>query len=146
MTVYGAHIAVIIVYNSRANVTQLGVPVRDPAVPSQRAAGSRGPAREGARIVWFSTVSAVNEQHEITKARAASSVPVPVAFELALRAAGVRADPVRVVDDSGHLTEDPESTEERARAQAPGTRMPKTSFTYGTPAVDTAESRGMEHP
>jgi hypothetical protein len=61
-------------------------------------------AREGARIVWFPTVSAVNEQHEVSEARAAGNVPVWVAFELSLRDAGVSADPVHVLDDRGRLT------------------------------------------
>lgn len=62
-------------------------------------------AREGARIVWFPTVSAVNEQHEITEERAGGRVPVWVAFELSLRDVGMNAEPVRVVDDDGRLTD-----------------------------------------
>lgn len=62
-------------------------------------------AREGARIVWFPTVSAANEQHEITEARAAGNVPVWVAFELSLRDAGIRPDVVHVVDGDGRLTD-----------------------------------------
>ncbi|HVU79369.1 MAG TPA: DUF6282 family protein [Gaiellaceae bacterium] len=62
-------------------------------------------AREGARIVWLPTVSAVNEQHELTEARASGNVPVWVRFELSLREAGVRPDPVHVVDGDGRLTE-----------------------------------------
>ena len=60
-------------------------------------------ARQGARIVWFPTVSAVNEQHEVLKAGAHEKVPVWVAFELSLREAGVACDPVPVVDDEGAL-------------------------------------------
>src|SRR5581483_1937954 len=62
-------------------------------------------AREGARIVWFPTVSAVNEQHEITEERAEGKVPVWVAFELSLREAGMCAEPVSVVDEDGRLTD-----------------------------------------
>lgn len=60
-------------------------------------------ARQGARIVWFPTVSAVNEQHEVLKAGAHEKVPVWVAFELSLRETGVPCDPVPVLDDRGAL-------------------------------------------
>ena len=60
-------------------------------------------ARQGARIVWFPTVSAVNEQDEVLKAGAHEKVPVWVAFELSLREAGLACDPVPVVDDRGAL-------------------------------------------
>ncbi len=60
-------------------------------------------AREGARIVWFPTVSSVNEQHEVLEADPNGKVPVWVRFELDLRAAGVKPDPVPVVDDAGAL-------------------------------------------
>jgi hypothetical protein len=60
-------------------------------------------AREGARIVWFPTVSSVNEQHEVLEADPNGKVPVWVRFELDLRAAGVKPDPVPVVDEGGGL-------------------------------------------
>ena len=60
-------------------------------------------ARQGARIVWFPTVSAVNEQHEVLKAGAHEKVPVWVAFELSLRDAGLACEAVPVVDDRGAL-------------------------------------------
>ncbi len=60
-------------------------------------------ARQGARIVWFPTVSAVNEQHEVLRAGAHEKVPVWVAFELSLREAGLTCEPVAVVDDRGEL-------------------------------------------
>lgn len=60
-------------------------------------------ARQGARIVWFPTVSAVNEQHEVLRAGAHDKVPVWVAFELSLRAADLACDPVPVVDARGAL-------------------------------------------
>ena len=60
-------------------------------------------ARQGARIVWFPTVSAVNEQHEVLQAGAHEKVPVWVAFELSLREAGLACDPVPVLDDRGAL-------------------------------------------
>ena len=53
--------------------------------------------------MWFPTVSAVNEQHEVLKAGAHGKVPVWVAFELSLREVGLACDPVPVVDDRGTL-------------------------------------------
>ena len=85
-------------------VTVLGTITLNAAVGGLNPLAVEIAAREGARIVWFPTVSAVNEQHEVSKERAAGKVPVWVAFELSLRDAGVRADPVHVVDDSGRLT------------------------------------------
>jgi hypothetical protein len=89
-------------------VTVLGTITLNAAVGGLNPLAVEIAAREGARIVWFPTVSAVNEQHEVTEARAAGNVPVWVAFELSLRDAGVRADPVRVLDDTGRLTTDAE--------------------------------------
>jgi hypothetical protein len=60
-------------------------------------------AREGARIVWFPTVSSVNEQHEVLQADPEGKVPVWVKFELSLREAGLECAPVPVVDDGGAL-------------------------------------------
>lgn len=60
-------------------------------------------ARQGARVVWFPTVSAVNEQDEFLRGGAHKRVPVWVAFELSLREAGIVCEPVQVVDDSGAL-------------------------------------------
>ena len=60
-------------------------------------------ARQGARIVWFPTVSAVNEQHEVLQGGAHAKVPVWVAFELSLRDAGLACEAVPVVDDRGAL-------------------------------------------
>jgi hypothetical protein len=60
-------------------------------------------ARQGARIVWFPTVSSVNEQHEVLSAGKHEKVPVWVAFELSLRDAGLACEPVPVVDDRGAL-------------------------------------------
>lgn len=60
-------------------------------------------AREGARIVWFPTVSSVNEQHEVLAADPDGKVPVWVRFELELRAGGVVPEPVAVVDADGEL-------------------------------------------
>ena len=60
-------------------------------------------ARQGARVVWFPTVSAVNEQHEVLRAGVHENVPVWVAFELSLREAGLTCEPVPVLDDRGAL-------------------------------------------
>jgi len=89
-------------------VTVLGTITLNAAVGGLNPLAVEIAAREGARIAWLPTVSAVNEQHELTGARAAGNVPVWVAFELSLRDAGVRADPVHVVDDDGRLTDDAE--------------------------------------
>jgi hypothetical protein len=61
-------------------------------------------AREGARIVWFPTVSSENEHHEILQADPSGKVPVWVRFELSLREVGVVPEPVPVLDPSGSLT------------------------------------------
>jgi hypothetical protein len=58
-------------------------------------------AREGARIVWLPTVSSENEYGEVEHADPDGKVPVWVRFELDLRAAGVRPQPVPVVDADG---------------------------------------------
>ena len=60
-------------------------------------------ARQGARIVWFPTVSSVNEQDEVLRPGAHAKVPVWVEFELSLRAAGLACGPVPVVDGRGVL-------------------------------------------
>jgi hypothetical protein len=86
-------------------VTVLGTITLNAAVGGLNPLAVEVAAREGARIVWFPTVSAVGEQHEVTEAQAAGNVPVWVAFELSLRDAGVQADPVRVLDDGGRLTD-----------------------------------------
>lgn len=86
-------------------VTVLGTITLNAAVGGLSPLAVEIAAREGARIVWFPTVSAENEQSEITEARAAGNVPVWVAFELSLRDAGVRVDPVPVVDGHGRLTD-----------------------------------------
>jgi Family of unknown function (DUF6282) len=86
-------------------VTVLGTITLNAAVGGLSPLAVEIAAREGARIVWLPTVSAVNEQHEITEAQTGGNVPVWVAFELSLRDAGVDPDPVPVVDDRGRLTD-----------------------------------------
>jgi hypothetical protein len=79
------------------------------AITLNRAVGGMNPtaveiaAREGARIVWFPTVSSENEQHEVLAADPNGKVPVWVRFELDIREAGVVPEPVPVVDASGEL-------------------------------------------
>src|SRR5690242_12027761 len=79
------------------------------AITLNRAVGGMNPvaveiaAREGARIVWFPTVSSENEQHEVLAADPNGKVPVWVKFELSLREAGIVPEPVPVVDKAGEL-------------------------------------------
>jgi len=86
-------------------VTVLGTITLNASVGGLSSLAVEVAAREGARIVWFPTVSAVNEQRELTTERAAGNVPVWVRFELSLRDAGVDPEPVDVVDDHGRLTD-----------------------------------------
>jgi hypothetical protein len=86
-------------------VTVLGTITLNAAVGGLSPLAVEVAAREGARIVWLPTVSAVNEQHELTEERAGGNVPVWVAFELSLRDAGVPVEPVHVVADDGRLTD-----------------------------------------
>jgi Family of unknown function (DUF6282) len=79
------------------------------AIALNRAVGGLNPvaveiaAREGARVVWFPTVSSDNEQHEVLDADPAGKVPVWARFELELRANDVIAEPVSVQDGAGEL-------------------------------------------
>lgn len=92
-----------VVAEAVAGVTVLG------SITLNRSVGGLNPlaveiaAREGARVVWFPTVSSVNEQHEVLQADPEGKVPVWVKFELSLREAGLECAPVPVVDDSGAL-------------------------------------------
>jgi hypothetical protein len=93
----------------RARVVSEAVPAVDTigAITLNRAVGGMNAvaveiaAREGARIVWFPTVSSENEQHEVLAADPDGKVPVWVRFELELREAGARPGPVPVLDDEG---------------------------------------------
>lgn len=84
-------------------VTVLGTITLNRAIGGLNPLAVEVAAREGARIVWFPTVSSVNEQHEVLEADTGKKVPVWVAFELSLREAGLACDPVAVVDASGEL-------------------------------------------
>jgi Family of unknown function (DUF6282) len=89
----------------RARTVSEAVPEVDTigTITLNRAVGGLNPvaveiaAREGARIVWFPTVSSENEQHEVLAADPDGKVPVWVRFELELREAGVVPAPVPVV-------------------------------------------------
>lgn len=84
-------------------VRALGAIVLNHAVGGLNATAVEVAARQGARIVWLPTVSSVNEFSEVEHAEPSGRVPVWVAFELALRSAGVRPRPVRVLDDGGRV-------------------------------------------
>jgi Family of unknown function (DUF6282) len=97
----------------RARVVSEAVPAVDTigTITLNRAVGGLNPvaveiaAREGARIVWFPTVSSENEQHEVLAADPDGKVPVWVRFELELREAGIVPAPVPVVSDGELVAE-----------------------------------------
>jgi hypothetical protein len=82
-------------------VRALGTITLNHAVGGLNATAVEVAARQGARIVWLPTVSSENEFGEVEHADPDGKVPVWVRFELELRAAGVRPQPVPVVDDTG---------------------------------------------
>jgi hypothetical protein len=84
-------------------VTVLGTITLNRAVGGLNPLAVEIAAREGARIVWFPTVSSENEQHEVLAADPNGKVPVWVKFELSLREAGLACEPVPVVDTGGAL-------------------------------------------
>ena len=92
-----------VVMEAVPGVTVLGSITLNRAVGGLNALAVEIAAREGAKVVWFPTVSSVNEQDEVLKADPNGKVPVWVRFELSLRAAGLAADPVPVVDEAGAL-------------------------------------------
>ena len=79
----------------------LGTITLNHAVGGLNATAVEVAARQGARIVWLPTVSSENEFGEVEHADPDGKVPVWVRFELDLRAAGVRPQPVPVVDAEG---------------------------------------------
>ena len=95
----------------RAQVVAAAVPgvVVLGTVTLNRAVGGLNPlavevaARQAARIVWFPTVSSMNEQDEVLRPGAHAKVPVWVEFELSLRETGLACEPVPVVDERGDL-------------------------------------------
>jgi hypothetical protein len=84
-------------------VRVLGAITLNRAVGGLNALAVEVAAREGARTVWFPTVSSVNEAHEMHPAPPGARVPVWVAFELELRDAGLDPEPVAVLDGEGRL-------------------------------------------
>jgi Family of unknown function (DUF6282) len=84
-------------------VRALGAIALNRAVGGLNAVAVEIAAREGARIVWFPTVSSENEQHEVLAAKPGDNVPVWAKLELELREQGVEAAPVPVVDGNGGL-------------------------------------------
>ncbi len=84
-------------------VTVLGTITLNRSVGGLNALAVEVAARQGARIVWFPTVSAVNEQDEVLHAGKHEKVPVWAAFEISLREAGLACEPVPVVDERGAL-------------------------------------------
>jgi uncharacterized protein DUF6282 len=95
----------------RAQVVAAAVPgvIVLGTITLNRAVGGLNPlavevaARQGARIVWFPTVSSVNEQDEVLQPGRHAKVPVWVQFELSLRETGLACEPVPVVDERGAL-------------------------------------------
>jgi hypothetical protein len=82
-------------------VRALGAIALNHAVGGLNATAVEVAARQGARIVWLPTVSAVNELGQVQNADRAGRPPVWVRFELELREAGVRPRPVPVLDGGG---------------------------------------------
>lgn len=82
-------------------VRALGTITLNHAVGGLNATAVEVAARQGARIVWLPTVSAIGEYDAVEDADPDGKVPVWVRFELDLRAAGVRPGPVPVLDDRG---------------------------------------------
>jgi len=82
-------------------VRALGTITLNHAVGGLNATAVEVAARQGARIVWLPTVSSENEFGEVERADRNGNVPVWVRFELELRAAGARPQPVPVLDRGG---------------------------------------------
>jgi hypothetical protein len=83
----------------------VGAPLAFGSIVLNHAVGGLNPtavevaARQGARVVWLPTVSALGEYAKVE--RADENVPVWVRFEVELREAGAPPRPVPVLDDSG---------------------------------------------
>jgi hypothetical protein len=92
-----------VVTAARPSVRALGTIVLNHAVGGLNATAVEVAAREGARIVWLPTVSAPGEFAEVEHADPDGKVPVWVAFELELRAAGAKPRAVPVLDAGGQV-------------------------------------------
>ena len=97
------HERAAVVREAVPGVIVLGTVTLNRAIGGLNALAVEVAARQGARLVWFPTVSSVNEQHEVLEADPNGKVPVWVRFELALREAGAPVGPVPVVDAAGAL-------------------------------------------
>src|SRR3954471_13538173 len=93
--------AAVVTAAAPAGVRGLGTITLNHAVGGLNATAVEVAARQGARIVWLPTVSSENEFGEVEHADPDGKVPVWVRFELELRAAGARPQPVPVVDAGG---------------------------------------------
>src|SRR3954454_15274911 len=100
------HERAAVVREAVPGATVLGSIALNRAVGGLNALAVEVAARQGARLVWFPTVSSVNEQHEVLEADPDGNVPVWVRFELSLRETGADGSPVPVVDDEGALLEE----------------------------------------
>jgi hypothetical protein len=90
-----------VVSAARPGVRAFGNIVLNHAVGGLNATAVEVAAREGARIVWLPTVSAPGEFAEVEGYDPDGKVPVWVRFELELRAAGARPQPVPVLSEDG---------------------------------------------
>jgi hypothetical protein len=95
------HERAAVVSAARPGVRALGTITLNHAVGGLNATAVEVAARQGARIVWLPTVSSPGEFAEVGAADPAGRVPVWVRFELELRGAGVRPQPVPVLDADG---------------------------------------------
>src|SRR4051812_13216612 len=78
----------------------VGSIVLNHAVGGLNATAAEVAARQGARIVWLPTVSALGEVAKVERAETNGNVPVWVRYERSLREAGARPRPVPVLDDA----------------------------------------------
>jgi hypothetical protein len=93
--------AAVVTAGADNGVRAFGNIVLNHAVGGLNATAVEVAAREGARIVWLPTVSAPGEFAEVESYDPDGKVPVWVRFELELRAAGAKPQPVPVLDDAG---------------------------------------------
>jgi hypothetical protein len=97
----------------RAQVVRNAVPGADVrgAITLNAAVGGINPAaveiaaRSGATVVWLPTVDSANERGSLARAPEGAVPPQWASVQAALQARGIRADPVPVLDERGHVTE-----------------------------------------